>query len=74
MRAEVCRSDTRWPRRRPQRYWWRLIADNGRIMAVSSEMYTNEQDARSALETVCGAHLDHLVIPETVVHVPRSRR
>lgn len=43
---EICRSNTGWPRRRPQRYYWRVTAANGRILAVSSEMYTNADDCR----------------------------
>lgn len=74
MRAELCRSDTRWPYRRPQRYYWRLVADNGRVLAVSSELYTNAGDARSSLRAVLGADLDSVPMPEGITHVPRRRR
>ena len=73
MRAELCRSDTRWPLRRPQRYWWRLAADNGRILAVSSEMYANRADAEAGLMLVLGAHLDHLEVPKTLTYQRRKR-
>lgn len=31
---------------------WRLRADNGKIIAVSSEGYTNKSDCRHAIELV----------------------
>lgn len=47
MRFELIRS--RIPRR--QRWRWRIVATNGRVLAYS-EAYTNEADARAAVETV----------------------
>lgn len=70
LRAEICRSDTRWPRRRPQRYWWRITSPNGRILAVSSEMYTNRGDAARALTVVTTSAFD---LAADVVQVPRRR-
>lgn len=46
LRVEICKSKkTGWPRKRPQRFWWRAVEPrNGNIVAMSSEMYTNAQD------------------------------
>lgn len=40
----ICRSAKRWPWRRPQRWFWRAVAANGRTLARSSETYTNRGD------------------------------
>lgn len=37
---------------------WRLIADNGNIMADSGEGYVNKQDAISAIHAIKNASLD----------------
>lgn len=47
IRFELIRS--RIPRR--QRWRWRIVATNGRVLA-SSEAYTNRADAEQAIETV----------------------
>ena len=44
------------PTRRPQRWRWRAKNEgNGRILAVSSEAYTNEGDAQKAIYQLFGA-------------------
>ncbi|OCB15114.1 DUF1508 domain-containing protein [Mycobacterium intracellulare] len=46
-------------RTRPQRWRWRAInGDNGRVLAISSEAYTNEADAEHAIDTLFGAFSD----------------
>ena len=47
MRFELIRS--RIPRR--QRWRWRIVATNGRVLAYS-EAYSNRADAEQAIETV----------------------
>ena len=47
MRFEIIRA--RLPRR--QRWRWRIVATNGRVLAWS-EAYTNRADAVAAIETV----------------------
>ena len=47
MRFELIRS--RIPRR--QRWRWRIVATNGRVLAYS-EAYSNEADAIAAIDTV----------------------
>lgn len=49
---KINKSQTRWPRRRPQRYYWVALNSNGKALARSSEMYTNRADCEwSALRT-----------------------
>lgn len=38
---------------RPQVWRWRVVASNGRVLAVSSESYTNIQAARYSAMAVC---------------------
>ncbi|OBI95578.1 DUF1508 domain-containing protein [Mycobacterium sp. 1465703.0] len=47
------------PNSRPQRWRWRAInAGNNRIMAESSESYTNEDDAMDAIDELFGNRSD----------------
>lgn len=47
----IRQSKTRWPLRRPQRWYWVAINNaNHKTLAQSSEMYTNENDAVTAAE------------------------
>lgn len=39
---------------RGQRWRWKAVAQNGRIMATSGEAYTNEADCLDAVQTVFG--------------------
>lgn len=46
-------------RPRPQRWRWRAInGENGRVLAISSEAYTNEADAEHAIDTLFGEFSD----------------
>ena len=54
----------RWSlKHRTQRWRWRALAANGRVLAVSSEAYTNRADAVAAIWLVFGwetcVDLDH---------------
>lgn len=42
-------------RDRARKWRWRLIADNGRILAVSSESYTRKIDCCRCVELVKGS-------------------
>ncbi|WP_373234009.1 hypothetical protein [Mycobacterium marinum] len=43
------------PTRRPQRWRWRAInGGNHKVLAVSSEAYTNEADCRAAIDQLFG--------------------
>ena len=54
--VDLVRSSSRWPARRPQRWQWTArAAANGRVLAVSSERYTNAGDAEHAAELLFGA-------------------
>lgn len=45
----VKKSKTRWPLKRPQRFYWiARDSSNGNILARSSEMYANEKDCEKA--------------------------
>lgn len=56
---ESARSVRAMLRARPQRWRWRAInGDNGRVLAISSEAYTNEADAEHAIDTLFGAYSD----------------
>lgn len=46
-RVVLRRSPKRWPLRRPQRWYWLVIARNGRVLA-GSETYHNRGDAIAA--------------------------
>lgn len=43
-RVVLRRTHKRWPSRRPQQWWWAVIARNGRTLA-HSETYHNRSDA-----------------------------
>lgn len=46
--------------RRPQRWRWRLVAINGRIIAMSSEGYTDRHDAiTNAIDVLSGSYADY---------------
>lgn len=51
IKLEVHKSKTRWPRKRPQKYYWTATARNGRQLCRSSEMYTNKADCENAMIT-----------------------
>lgn len=51
--VEISRRKTRL--RRAIQYRFRIVAPNGRVLAVSSESYANLEDARYAVELVVGA-------------------
>ena len=40
--------------RRKTQYRFRIVSSNGRVLAVSSESYNNQQDAATAASTVVG--------------------
>lgn len=44
IRIELRKTTKRWPSRRPQRWYFRVIAANGRVLATS-EVYVNRTDA-----------------------------
>ena len=47
--VDIQQSKSRWPVKRPQRWYWVLkSADNNEPLAVSSENYTNKQDCIDA--------------------------
>lgn len=60
--VHIRRSKTRWPLRRPQRWYW-IAVNNGnhRTLAQSSEMYTNESDAVTAAELLFSNATDLLL-------------
>ena len=64
--VELKQSKTRWPLRRPQRWYWVARSSvNGSTLAQSSEMYTNRDDAVTAIRTVFGAQSEvHLKYPD----------
>lgn len=44
---------------RPQRWRWRAInGDNGRVLGISSEAYTNRGDALAAVKQLFGSYSD----------------
>lgn len=46
-------------RARPQRWRWRAInGDNGRVLGISSEAYTNRGDALAAVKQLFGSNSD----------------
>ncbi|WP_136246066.1 hypothetical protein [Mycobacterium intracellulare] len=46
-------------RPRPQRWRWRAInGGNGRVLAISSEAYTNQADALAAVTQLFGSNSD----------------
>lgn len=48
-RIDVRANKSRWPSRRPQRWGWRAVnTGNNKVMARSSESYTNERDCVDA--------------------------
>lgn len=54
--VDLVRSSSRLPLRRPQRWKWiARSADNGRVLATSSERYTNRRDVEHAVELLFGA-------------------
>lgn len=58
----IRQSKTRWPLRRPQRWYWVAINNgNHRTLAQSSEMYTNETDAVTAAEQLFSNSTDLLL-------------
>jgi hypothetical protein len=53
--VDLKQTSTRWPLRRPQRWYWvALNGNNMRRMARSSEMYTNQQDCIAAIQQLFG--------------------
>lgn len=61
--VELKRSKTRWPLRRPQRWYWvARSAGNGKTLAQSSEMYSNSGDAVAAVQALFG--------PDTELRLP----
>lgn len=56
-------STTRWPIRRPQRWYWTAErGGNHKTMARSSGMYTNEAEAAEAAEILFGDQTDVILI------------
>lgn len=46
-------------RARPQRWRWRAInGDNGRVLGISSEAYTNRGDAVATIKQLFGSYSD----------------
>lgn len=64
--VELKQSRTRWPLRRPQRWYWIARSGaNGKVLAQSSEMYTNSGNAVDAIKTLFGADTEvHLKRPD----------
>jgi uncharacterized protein YegP (UPF0339 family) len=59
----IRKSRTRWPHRRPQRWYWTAVdGGNHKTLARSSEMYTNEDDAYRAAELLHGNTVDVLLV------------
>ena len=62
MNAEIVVYRTR-SLRRSQRWAWRLVAENGRIIATSGEGYTSQLHAVEMAEKVTGDHYNtHMII------------
>lgn len=58
----IRKSATRWPLRRPQRWYWIAINNgNHKALARSSENYTNEGDAVTAAERLFSNATDLLL-------------
>lgn len=58
----IRQSKTRWPLKRPQRWYWTATRNgNNKTLARSSEMYTNETDAVTAAELLFGQQTDILL-------------
>lgn len=57
---ELYRSSPGPHRGRPQLWRFRFRADNGRIIAVSSESYTNRADAVDAVHLAFGSEVEIL--------------
>ena len=52
---DLKRSENRWPLKRPQRWSWvALSGDNFRVLARSSESYTNKGDCLDAVALLFG--------------------
>lgn len=56
------RKDTRW-----QPWRWRAQAANGRVLAVSSESYTNRADCLAAVALVFGDQTDVELVEDGIV-------
>lgn len=63
-----------WPRSRPQRWYWTAAnADNHKELGISSEMYTNKQDAIDCATELFGPKATiTLYVPESEPQVIRK--
>ena len=53
--VDIRQSSTRWPWKRPQRWFWvALSGDNRRVLGQSSEKYTNRLDCVNAARILFG--------------------